>query len=191
MSRLIALFACVAVHTALPAADNPQFINVEKVLANLAKQEDSSAITKKFIEERNDLLEKLITLVTDDTRSEEERIGAAKLLGAMRSERAVSSLIQMFDFGPSVRPNNIFSELRPCANALISIGTPSVKPLLESLSKEQNEQKRIRIVYVIREIEGSEVIRFILQRRVELAEDVMKEHWKACLRSLDKLDEKK
>jgi hypothetical protein len=92
---------------------------------------------------------------------------AIYLIGRNRLSDGVPELVRRIDFDTGAEPKKAAEPLwerYPAMEALITIGSPSVRPSVELLATDPNEVRRILAVKVIRYVEGPEVSRFILEK---------------------------
>jgi hypothetical protein len=107
------------------------------------------------------------------------------LLGRLQAREQIPYLVSLLDYSP---PHVFrlqewtFAETLPAAAALIYIGLPSIKPVIERLRHEHDEKALVA---------GAGVLRYVLGRKVAL-ERIEKERKSADLttrQAFDKIDE--
>jgi len=94
---------------------------------------------------------------------------AIYLIGRNRLSDGVPELVRRIDFDTGAEPKKTAEPLwerYPAMEALITIGSPSVRPSVELLATDPNEVRRNLAVKVIRYVEGPEVAKFILERAI-------------------------
>jgi len=100
------------------------------------------------------------------------RIPAIEVLGALRAEQGVKTLIQSIGLRTLIlvdvqesKPNP--AELYPAARALIRIGKQASKECFKALGETSNDERRKTLCWVIKAIEGEDVGRFLLLKAIE------------------------
>ena len=150
-------------------------------------------------EERREMIQDLIFIVEKEPTEEKGvldgvQVVAAYLLGELRAEEAVKPLANKIDVGAGVIYAKTMGTVWPCFGALKRIGKPASLECLERLAAEDEKKiegqrigRRGLFLMVVRDVEGEEVAKFMLQRAIEKEKD---EKRKANLSSaLDLLEE--
>jgi hypothetical protein len=124
-------------------------------------------------EQRNDLLGALLKQL-GTSPSKQVQASAIYLIGRNRLADGVEELTRRIDFDPGTpvqRGPEPLWEKYPAMEALITIGQPSIKPVVELLATESNDLRRNLAVKVVRYVVGAETAEFILQRAQAASSD--------------------
>jgi len=152
------------------AKGNTSMIDQETVqlMSRLDTLDERSRIklVSQVDDQRNQLLNILVKYI-DTSPSTNVRAAAIYIIGRHRLSEAAPELIQHIDFDAGEAPRSGSLPLWgrfPAAEALITIGLPSVAPAIELLASDANELRRDLATKVIRYVEGYDVSKFILDR---------------------------
>ena len=139
--------------------------------AYLAADEEVRATVAAYDKAVADLLRAAARSAGSDAR-----IYIFYLLGELRAEAAVPTLVTAIDFEPvdadyseSVRSRQARLGPYPAQEALVKIGSPAVGPIVAALGKEDGATRRELMVGVLREVLGRGVAEFALQKALESA----------------------
>ena len=173
-----ALFFGSVSETTYSTTKGTQMINKEliELMNRLDTLDDRSRFKalSEVDEQRNELLGILLKHLGTSS-SEDVQAAAIFLIGRHRLSDGVSELVHRIDFvaqshekSPRAEP---LWEKYPAMEALIEIGTPSIRHALELLSTDTNDIRRMLAVKVIRYVEGPDVAAFIMQSASNNARD--------------------
>jgi len=137
---------------------------------NQAERETASqAILEKRTRTIGDLEKIVREFVGDETRK-----GTAKtaivLLGKLRATEAVPLLadnINVYVFYKSTKRTQSPEDAFPCVGALTGIGKPSIPAMINNLATSEVEKVRELSARVIRNVEGTEIGRIVLEKAIE------------------------
>ena len=159
---------------------------LKNLLSANAEQQKQAASDAKG--ERAQVIQVLSRLLKEKV-SEENRAkmaSAIKIAGTIRAEELSEELVQQIDFLEfgEVIVHRMFSPRRDyiVVDALVRIGNPSIKPVMERLPTETKPLNRLLLVTVIKEVEGAEIGKLILEKAVQQAEGKNKENLEAALK---------
>jgi len=116
-------------------------------------------------EQRSEMLSVLVKHL-DTSTSKNVQAAAIYLIGRYRLSDGVNELIRRLDFDSGVRPARgpePLYEQYPAVEALITIGQPSIPPMMQLLATDRNDLRRRLAVKVLRYVDGPDVAEFILR----------------------------
>lgn len=103
---------------------------------------------------------------------------AARLLGELRATEAVKPLVDIIDIGPMAVWEKSIESMFPCYAALVEIGKPASRECLKRLTTEKVKEgaenwrsKGSLLLRVVRNVEGDDVARFMLQNAIDKEQD--------------------
>jgi len=185
----------------LAGEENKPVESDSKSIKEILMGKDTEAVSRlkmRLPKERREMIQDLISIVEKEPTKIEgfldySQVVAAYLLGKLRAEEAVKSLAKKIDVGPLVVFERTAETVRPCFGALKRIGKPASLECLKRLAAEDEKKvkegigRRKLFLMVVRDVEGEEVAKFMLQRAIEKEKDAKR---KANLDSaLDLLEE--
>jgi len=185
---LVALlfFCCGAAGVLLAAAGHEENKSAEsdsKSIKEILMGKDAEAVSRlkmRLPKERREMIQDLIFIIEKEPTGDKRfldgaQVVAAYLLGELRAEEAVKPLANKID----VRA--LFSyevTMGHCFDALVRIGKPASLECLQRLAVEDEKKvegqiigRRELFLMVVRDVEGEEVAKFMLQRAIEKEED--------------------
>jgi hypothetical protein len=168
-------------------AEDAPIIDAETIVKKLVAKGDFDGLVKQLAVEKDKLVERVIKILTDRTLDEEVRVNAARVLGIIREKKAVPALLDNMSLTPVIGPVSGPSP-RYCVLALIKIGVPASRAALEKVASEGEDRPRRWLVYMIHEVEGYPVARFLLQERLKASLEKNRENVQAALEFLDVLE---
>lgn len=140
------------------------------------KLQDRENARKQILENRKVLIEKLIELASEDRpgdapgASRETKHVAIVLLGDLRATEAVGVLFDNLSYLNFWEPWQFkyadIGDGYPAAQSLVKIGMPAVPGCIERLKSSEDETIRKNCYWVIREVLGRELGRFIITKAV-------------------------
>ncbi|MGO9272174.1 MAG: HEAT repeat domain-containing protein [Terriglobia bacterium] len=138
------------------------------MMSKLDKMDERSRMNllSQVNRERSEMLGVLLKYLGPDSSSSVQA-AAIYLIGRNRLSDGVPELVRRIDFDTGVQPKKAAEPLwerYPAMEALITIGSPSIRPSVELLATDPSEVRRNLAVEVIRYVEGPEVSNFILER---------------------------
>jgi hypothetical protein len=186
---LLAVAFCVALLAASLSAENDQQIpakepSIEEIL--LGKDFASMQNLKtSLIQQRESTIEALVAAFDKSVdKANNTFLGeggplAALLLGEMRAETAVSPLADGIELrGLTTINGRTLQSMYPCYGALVRIGKPASLECLKRLASEkftESDKGRLSrselLLKVVREVEGDDVARFMLQNAIDKEQD--------------------
>lgn len=199
--------ACLFVFAACVAAgggeEAPQPERDPIELLQSADPAQRFAARSRIVQERRVLVQSLIKIArsgadeTPSKRAELLRLTspkclAIKLLGEMRAEEAISSLVQNLTYRVDPRLGGSSGRLEvgawyPAAASLAKIGNPAMPNLLEFLGKSTDPVERHLCVWILIRIDGRDVARFRVEKAIESSRlSQMKANLEAALEYFDK-----
>lgn len=104
----------------------------------------------------------------------EQKCAVAYLMGRFRSPAFAPDLAENLTLKSQFQENNDKKPLWgtfPAMEALVSIGSPAIKPMLVNIQTARADEFRRLSTEVIRKIEGTEVARFILEMQIMKTKD--------------------
>jgi hypothetical protein len=183
----------------LAGEENKPVESDSKSIKEILMGKDAEAVGRlevRLPKERREMIQDLISIIEKEPTEEKgsldnSQVVAAYLLGIIRAEEAVKPLANKIDF------RALFSDeltIGHCFHALKRMGKPASLECLERLAtqdgkkiKDKNIGRRELFLMVVRDVEGEEVAKFMLQRAIEKEKDAKR---KANLGSaLDLLEE--
>ena len=189
----LCLIAVVVAHFALGAEggkQQPELINVKEIMRRISVEEGKGALLQEFQDERKGLIVRLVGILEDTERSRPERIQAARLLGCLRAAEATQPLIENVLLVPQLFDDMSFKATVPCAGALVEIGKPASQAAVDAIPRETNDVRRRTLTIVITKIEGPDVARFILERKLLAARANEKSNIESALRYLEQREKR-
>lgn len=144
-------------------------------IAHLSTKERMELIDE-LSRERGEIQRDLIRELRHTT-SEEIKITAAFLLGIYRMEEAVRHLAEVITL--ESKQDELYKRLPlwsryPVVEALIRIGKPSVRVMIQNIASSDDKKVRELSAKVIRYVEGREIGRIVLEKAAEKQTDPAK-----------------
>ncbi len=154
---------------------------------NTLAAEPRYALLEELSKERSDIEGTLLT-VMGNAETKEKKFAAIFLFGRYRMDGGIHDLLPLItleDDTPRRKAREWFWDRYPVVEALIEIGRPAVRHVLENIAKSGDEKARRLSADVIFYVEGPEVSRFIVQKAHDAEKDEMKrKRLKAALKHL-------
>ena len=156
-------------------------------------EQNSDASIKDFLDERQKTYYILSSLL--NSTDNQAQCSAAFLLGRGHYEEAVFPLWRIITLKDKKKPSgyrvDAYKELwqeYPAAEALVAIGKPSTRLMLQNLESSDDELVRELSLKIIRDVEGVEVAQFLIERAITKQQiPAKKERLKNALSALPKL----
>ena len=186
----------------LAGEENEPMESDSKSIKEILMGKDPEAVSRlkmRLPKERREMIQDLISIIEKEPTEEKgvldnSQVVAAYLLGELRAEEAVKPLAKKIDVGAGEISERTLETMWPCFGALKRIGKPASIKCLERLAAEDEKKvegqrigRRERFLMVVRDVEGEEVAKFMLQRAIEKEKDAKR---KANLGSALDLHEK-
>jgi hypothetical protein len=201
---VFAVASCVVLLAAsLFAEDGQRAPATEPSIEDTLLGKDSAAmqhLETTLTEQRQNTVKSLIT-VFDKSVDKTNNIFlgeggplAVYLLGEMRAEMAVSHIVDRIELRGLDTAERSLQSMYPCYAALVRIGKPSSLECLKRLASEKFVEsgkgilgRSELLIKVMREVEGDDVARFMLQNAIDKEQDKDKKaNLTAALELLDK-----
>ena len=116
----------------------------------------------------------LIAVSLNDELSRHTRVSAVAMLGDLRAPEAVDSLMgQLTTLLPpeGVITNAVIGAFYPCAGALVRIGKPASSAARRQLGKEDDQQRRGLLCFIVHRVEGEAIGRLLLEHQRDRTRD--------------------
>jgi hypothetical protein len=142
-----------------------QIVELMKKLDALDEQARMKLLSE-VDQQRHELLGALLKQLGTSS-SKDVRAAAIYLIGRHRLDEGARELVRQIDFEPG--PQKWIAaeplwEKYPAMEALITLGRPSIRPVLELLATESDNLRRDLAVKVIRYAEDAQIARLVLER---------------------------
>jgi len=170
----------------LAGEENKPVESDSKSVKEILMGKDLKAVSRlkmRLPKERREMIQDLISIIEKEPTEEKgfldySQVVAAYLLGILRAEEAVKPLANKIDVGALLVSERTMGTMWPCFGALKRIGKPASLECLERLAAEdvkkvegQRMGRRELFLMVVRDVEGEEVAKFMLQRAIEKEKD--------------------
>lgn len=188
---IVAVVGIYAIQSKQAGEDN---MDIQGIVQKLCSQDiiQRKKAYEQILNQRTELLHVLLRIAATEKSSYDEldeRYLAVLLLGEMRAPEAVDILIRGITFSPPGMITREDSPIAPypCVGALIKIGEPAVRAILERIHQVQDKDTLTLYVLVIQMVECSrEVAVFKIRKSLKEAFGGRKKYLEALLAECQK-----